>query len=479
MRRSSLAAALVVAGLLSACSMIPEYQQPRAPVDTAWPQGEAYPTTRTNGAADVGWQKFFLDPELQQLIGLALENNRDLRVAALKVEAYRAQYQIQRADLFPSISLDGSGKRQRLPADLSSSGKTATSSQYSVGLGVSSYELDFFGRVRSLEQAALETYLSGEEAQRSAQLSLTASVANAWLTLRSDQAMLKLSRETIRAYVESLQLIRHRLKSGTASELDVQQARTAVDSAQSAQAKYLRLVAQDANNLQLLIGTSLPADLKAGEPIESSILADLPVGLPAEVVQRRPDIQEAEHRLKSANANIGAARAAFFPSITLTASAGSASSELSSLFDGGQGAWSFIPTINLPIFNSGRLAANLDYSRVQKDINVAEYEKTIQVAFREVSDGLAARKTYRSQLIAENYLVKDSQIYLALAVRRYQAGVDSYLTVLDAQRSLYSAQQQQTNSRLAQLAAEISLYKALGGGGWSNSVSDSGATEGG
>jgi outer membrane protein, multidrug efflux system len=464
MHYSSLTVALLTAGLLGACSMMPEYQQPSAPIEAVWPSGEAYPNTRRDADGDIAWQSFFVDAQLRQLIALALEHNRDLRTAALNVEAYRALYQIQRADLFPSLGLDAGAVRQRLPADLSSTGQTATTSQYTVGLGVTAYELDFFGRVRSLEQAALESYLGEQEAQRSVQLSLTASVATAWLTLRCDQAQLKLARETLRADVESLQLIRLRFKSGTASELDVRQARTAVDSAQSTQAQYLRLVAQDANNLQLLIGTSLPTDLAAAEVDDDSILAELPVGLPASVVARRPDIRQAEHRLKSANANIGAARAAFFPTITLTASAGSASSELSSLFSGGQGAWSFVPSISLPIFNSGRLAANLDYSRVQKDINVAAYEKAIQVAFREVADGLAARKTYRAQLTAEAELVKDSQGYLALAEQRYRTGVDSYLTVLDAQRSLYGAQQQQINSRSLQLAAEISLYKALGGG---------------
>ena len=466
MRYSSLTTALLAAGLVAACSMIPEYQQPNAPVAAAWPSGEAYPNTSQNGEADIAWQSFFLDAQLRQLIGLALEHNRDLRTAALNVDAYRALYRIQRADLFPSLGVDGGAVRQRLPADLSSTGQAATTSQYTVGLGVAAYELDFFGRVRSLEHAALESYLGEQEAQRSVQLSLTASVATAWLTLRNDLAQLKLARETLRAYVESLQLTRHRLKSGTASELDVRQARTAVDSAQSTQARYLRLVAQDANNLQLLIGTSLPPDPAPVEVDESAMLAELPVGLPATVIERRPDIRQAEHRLKSANANIGAARAAFLPSITLTAAAGSASSELSNLFAGGQGAWSFIPTITVPIFNSGRLAANLDYSRVQKDINVAAYEKAIQVAFREVADGLAARKTYRAQLVAEAELVKDSQSYLDLAEQRYRAGVDSYLTVLDAQRSLYGALQQQINSRSLQLAAEISLYKALGGGGW-------------
>lgn len=466
MRISSLTTALLAAGLLGACSMIPVYQPPSPPIEAVWPSGEAYPNTDRDGAADIAWQSFFVDAQLRRLIALALEHNRDLRSAALNVEAYRALYQIQRADLFPSLGANGGAVRQRLPADLSSTGQAETTSQYTVGLGIAAYELDFFGRVRSLEQAALASYLGEQEAQRSVQLSLTASVANAWLTWRADQAQLKLARETLRADVESLQLIRHRFKSGTASELDLRQARTAVDAAQSTQAKYLRLVAQDANNLQLLVGASLPPDLKAGELDAEVILAELPVGLPASVIERRPDIRQAEQRLKSANANIGAARAAFFPNITLTAAAGSASSELSNLFAGGQGAWSFVPSISLPIFNSGRLAANLDYARVQKDINVAAYEKAIQVAFREVADGLAARKTYRAQLAAEAELVKDSQSYLALAEQRYRAGVDNYLTVLDAQRSLYGAQQQQIASRSLQLAAEISLYKALGGGGW-------------
>ncbi len=472
MRMRSLITALAMGGMLQACSMMPTYEQPAAPTPSAWPQGEAYaPANGGEGMAvvDIGWRDFFRDPALQHLIGMALDNNRDLRTAALRVDAYRAQYRIQRAALFPALDIDGGGTRQRLPADLSGTGYSRTSGNYSIGFGVTAYELDLFGRVRSLEQQALEEYFASEETRRSTQLTLVSDVATAWLTLRSDTALLELTRDTLRAYEESLALIVLRNEAGTASLLDVTQARSAVEGARSQEAQYLRLIALDTSALQWLVGASLPDELVSGSkkaPIEESLLAEIPVGLPADVMQRRPDILAAEHRLKGANANIGAARAAFFPSVTLTASAGTASNELSGLFDAGSGAWSFIPKINIPIFNAGRLRANLDYAEIQKDINVAEYEKTIQTAFREVSDGLAARKTYRQQLQAEYDLVNTNRQYLDLADRRYRAGVDNYLTVLDAQRELFTAEQQRIRSRLNQLNGEIALYKALGGGDW-------------
>ncbi|MDT3671045.1 MAG: efflux transporter outer membrane subunit [Aromatoleum sp.] len=462
-----LGTALALSGALGACSMIPAYERPAAPTPAAWPTGDAYGAAATDmDARPLGWEAFFRAPELQELIRVALDNNRDLRAAALRVEAYRAQYRIQRSDRFPSVNVDGSGTRQRLPADLSMNGETSTSSQYSVGLGVAAYELDFFGRVRSLEQTALEAYLAQEASQRALRLSLTADVATAWLNLRTDQAQLGLVRDTLKAYEGSLYLIQRRFDAGAASELEVRQARSAVDAARAQEAQFLRRVAQDANGLQVLLGAPVPRT-EAGEGVPGTdLLADLPVGLPAEVLQRRPDILAAEHRLRSANANIGAARAAFFPSISLTAAAGTASSELSGLFDGGSGFWTFMPQIRLPIFNAGRLAASLDYAELQKDIAVADYEKAIQVAFREVSDGLAARQTFTSQLKAEQDLVDTNRRYLELADQRYRAGVESYLTVLDAQRTLLGARQQQLGSRLAQLSSEIALYKALGGGDW-------------
>ncbi|WP_407315317.1 AdeC/AdeK/OprM family multidrug efflux complex outer membrane factor [Pseudomonas sp. nanlin1] len=462
----SLLSLAVAAFVLGGCSLIPDYQQPAAPVAAQYPQGPAYNPAQAAdiAAAEQGWRHFFNDPALQQLIQASLENNRDLRVAALNIEAYRAQYRIQRADLFPAISADASGTRQRTPADLSQTGRTNISSQYSATLGVSSYELDLFGRVRSLSEQALETYLSSEEARRSTQISLVASVANAYFTWQADQALLKLTQDTLQTFEQSLKLTSRSAEVGVSSALDLAQARTSVESARVSLATYQRQVAQDQNNLVLLLGTGLPDNLAKPQPLDAELLASLPAGLPSDLLTRRPDILEAEHALKASNANIGAARAAFFPSITLTANAGTSSSDLSGLFNAGSGSWLFTPSISLPIFNAGNLRASLDYSKIQKDINVANYEKAIQTAFQEVSDGLAARKTYVDQLQAQRDSVQANQDYYRLAERRYRIGVDSNLTFLDAQRSLFSAQQSQITDRLSQLTSEVNLYKALGGG---------------
>ena len=458
---------LALAVALGGCSLIPDYQRPAAPVQVDWPQGEAYPSTAEGGVGAVapGWQAFFRDPALQRLIGVALDNNRDLRQAALNVEAYRALHRIQRAELFPSVDAGAAGTRQRLPDDLSPSGESGIHSQYDVSLGVA-YELDLFGRLRSLERSALEEYLATAEAQRSVQIALVGDVATAYLTWRTDQAQLALTRSTLDSYTKSLRLIEASQEVGTASALDVRQARSLVEQARVQQALYTRQVAQDVNALQLLLGSAVPGDLAQGSGLDDQLLAELPAGVPADLLLQRPDIRAAEQRLRAANADIGAARAAFFPSIRLTAAAGTASRELDGLFDGGSGIWSFVPQINVPIFTAGRLKANLDYAKVQKDINVAQYERSIQGAFREVADGLAARGTYGEQLQAQRDLVDNNREYYQLARQRYDEGVDNYLAVLDAQRELFAAQQQLHSDRLRQLSSEVALYKALGGG-WS------------
>ncbi|MCS3511929.1 MULTISPECIES: AdeC/AdeK/OprM family multidrug efflux complex outer membrane factor [Pseudomonas] len=463
----SLLSLAVTAFVLSGCSLIPDYQRPEAPVAAQFPQGPAYsPAQAPNqAAAEQGWKQFFHDPALQQLIKTALENNRDLRVAALNIDAYAAQYQIQRADLFPAVSATGSGSRSRTPAKLSQTGESTITSQYSAGLGISSYELDLFGRVRSLSEEALQKYFATEEARRSTQISLVASVATAYLTWQADKELLKLTQDTLGAYEQSFKLTSRSNEVGVASALDLSQARTSVENARVALARYTRQVAQDENNLTLLLGTGLPANI-ASKPLSDDLLSEVPAGLPSDLLQRRPDIVQAEYNLKAANANIGAARAAFFPSITLTASAGTASPTLGGLFKGGSGTWSFAPQINIPIFNAGSLRASLDYSKIQKEINVANYEKAIQTGFQEVSDGLAARETYKQQLDAQRGFVAANQDYYRLAERRYRIGVDSNLTFLDAQRQLFSAQQSLITDRLAQLTSEVTLYKALGGG-WS------------
>jgi multidrug efflux system outer membrane protein len=455
-----------MAWMLGGCSLIPEYQRPAAPVPVQYPQGGVYSLAQAGAVAvKPDWQQLFHDPALQQLIGAALANNRDLRVAALNVQAFQAQYRIQRADLFPAISASGAGKRQKVPGALTGTGKSAITSNYSATLGLSAYELDLFGRVRSLSEQAMLTYLGTEEARRSAQLSLVANVANAYLTWRADQELLTLAQQTLAANDHSWQLTRRSKTAGKASALDVVQARTAVESTRASVARYERQVAQDVNNLALLVGGPVDENLPS-RPLADDLVARVPAGLPSDLLQRRPDILQAEYQLQAANANIGAARAAFFPSVTLTANAGSTSKELSGLFKGGAGTWTFQPQINLPIFNAGSLRASLDYAKLQKDITVAQYEKSIQTAFQEVADGLAARQTFNDQLDAQRDFVAANQAYYDLAQHRYRSGVDSNLTFLDAQRSLFSSQQALIVDRLAQLVAEVNLYTALGGA-WS------------
>ena len=457
---------LAIALGLSGCSMAPKYEQPEAAAPQSWPQGMAYDRNKavTEGVTPLHWQEFFVHDSLQQLIELALDNNRDLRQSALNVEAYRALYRIQRSELFPAVGVGGGGNRQRLPADLSPTAQSGVSSQYDVSLGVSAWELDIFGRLRDLKGAALERYLAMENTRHAVQTALIGDIANAWLTWNTDYALLELTRATLETYRESLVMVEESHAAGISSALDVRQARSLVEQARVQMALYTRQLAQDRNALQLLIGAPIPGNLLYGTDLDSPMLAELPIGLPSDVLQQRPDIRAAEHRLRAANADIGAARAAFFPSISLTASAGTASSELSGLFDSGSEAWSFMPRINLPIFTAGRLKANLEYSEIQRDINVAAYEQAIQSAFREVSDGLAARGTFDDQVQAQSDLVTATSEYNEMAQQRYDEGVDNYLAVLDARRELFASQQQLLTYRLQQLSSEVALYRALGGG---------------
>ena len=457
---------LAIALGLSGCSMAPKYEQPEAAAPQSWPQGMAYDRNKavTEGVTPLHWQEFFVHDSLQQLIELALDNNRDLRQSALNVEAYRALYRIQRSELFPAVGVGGGGNRQRLPADLSPTAQSGVSSQYDVSLGVSAWELDIFGRLRDLKGAALERYLAMENTRHAVQTALIGDIANAWLTWNTDHALLELTRATLETYRESLVMVEESHAAGISSALDVRQARSLVEQARVQMALYTRQLAQDRNALQLLVGAPIPGNLLYGTDLDSPMLAELPIGLPSDVLQQRPDIRAAEHRLRAANADIGAARAAFFPSISLTASAGTASSELSGLFDSGSEAWSFMPRINLPIFTAGRLKANLEYSEIQRDINVAAYEQAIQSAFREVSDGLAARGTFDDQVQAQSDLVTATSEYNEMAQQRYDEGVDNYLAVLDARRELFASQQQLLTYRLQQLSSEVALYRALGGG---------------
>ena len=456
--------------LASGCSLAPNYQRPDLPVADAWPQNTPEPSTRAtfSGAAQadlVGWRDFFTDPTLQTLLSMALENNRDLRVAVFNIQKARAQYRIQWADLVPHVNATGAGQVQRSLNPLSPTPDTAISRQYSSSFGLSTYEVDLFGRVQSLSDAALERYLATEEARRSAQIALLGEVAGAYLTLVADRERLNIAKETLTSQQASYNMIKQRYDSGVSSELDLKQAQTSVDSARVDIARYTGQLAKDTNALSLLVGAPLPASLSLAQSLDAlPVWQEVPVGMPSEALLNRPDIRQYEHQLKAANANIGAARAKFFPSITLTAAAGVASNEFSRLFDSGLGTWSFLPTINLPIFTAGQNLANLRVSEAERDIAVAEYEKAIQNAFREVADALDQRSTLSEQLTAQDSLLKATTDTYKLSTARYEKGIDSYLGVLDSQRSMYAAQINLITVRAARDMNLINLYKALGGG---------------
>ncbi|HZV82450.1 MAG TPA: AdeC/AdeK/OprM family multidrug efflux complex outer membrane factor [Geobacteraceae bacterium] len=456
--------------LLAGCNtMAPKYTQPTAPVPAEWPVGPAYQAEAAKPApkpvADIPWREYYVDGQLQKLIELALKNNRDLRVAALNIERSRAQYQIRRAELFPNVDASAVGSFAGVSKDLSRSGQTETINEYTVGLGVSSYELDLFGRVRSLKDQALEQYLATEQAQQSVQISLVSEVAFSYLTLAADRERLKVARETLASQQSSYQLTKRRFDAGVSSALDLNQAQTSVDAARVDIARYNTLLAQDENLLRLVVGSSLPAELLPSSLTENlTVMKDVAPGLPSEVLLRRPDILRAENLLKGANANIGAARAAFFPRITLTSTVGFSSDELARLFTGDTFVWTFAPRITLPIFDAGSNQANLTVTEVDRDIAVAQYEKAIQTAFREVADGLALRGTIDEQLSAQQSLTDATSESHKLSLARYDKGVDSYLQVLDSQRALYAAQQNLIGVRLARLSNQVTLYRVLGGG---------------
>jgi multidrug efflux system outer membrane protein len=461
-RLSLVAAALVLAGC---ASMAPPYERPAAPVAAAYPATLASLPGTGERANEIEWQRFFADARLKTLIELALQNNRDLRVAALSIERARAQYGVQRADRLPT--LNGVASLTRQP-----NADGDQTSLYQVGVAVSSYELDFFGRVRSLSDAALGQYLATEEGRKAAQISLIGAVARGYLAVQADDELLALTRQTLSTRDESLKLTQLRFDNGVASELDVQQSRSLIESARATLAQLQRQRELDENALVLLVGQPLPTDLPAGTRLVDATLGnDLGAGLPSDLLTQRPDLLQAEQTLRSANANIGAARAAFFPRITLTGSAGTASSELSGLFRGGSGAWTFLPQITLPIFDAGRNKANLDYSNANRDIAVAQYEKAVQTAFREVADALAGRATLGEQLRAQQAQADAEGARFKLSDLRYRNGVASYLDLLDAQRALFAAQQAAVQVRLAQLQNQVSLYQALGGG-WKQAAAD-------
>jgi len=439
---------------------MPRYLRPEAPVSSQWPKG-GQPDSASVAATSIGWAKFFSDPRLHKLIELALNNNRDLRVASLNVELLSAQYRIGLAQAFPTILAEGNGLREK---EIVPGGGTIKGGQYSLTLGVTAYELDLFGRVRSLKKQALETYFATQEAQRSAQISLVAQVAIQYLTQRALQEQLIETKETLRSTESNYNLIKASYGFGNSSLLDVSSAEVEVQTAHANLFNYQREYDQAEDALVLLIGEPIPSDLPAGEPFNSQkVLEDISAGLPSDLIERRPDILEAEHQLKAANANIGAARAAFFPKILLTGSGGIATAKLTDLFTGSS-VWSFAPEISMPIFDAGANAASLDAAKISKSIQVAQYEKAIQVAFQEVADALTARASYNDQLDAQEALVKAQKQRYDLANVRYHNGIDSYLTVLTAQQDLYTAEQNLIQIQFARLSNLITLYQALGGG---------------
>lgn len=455
---------------LAACStMAPEYSQPAAMVATKWPEGLNHKSETARDlprpVAEIPWREFYLDPKLRKVIALALDNNRDLRVAVLNMKRYQALYQIRRSDLMPKVDASASATIQRIPEDLSSTGRAMTTDQYNVGLGLVSYELDIFGRVQSLKGQALEQYLGTEQGARSVQISLVSQISGAWLTLAADRERLKLAKATLASQQESYQLIQRRYDAGISSSLDLQQGIITVETARVDIARYTALVAQDENFLNFLVGTQVPPELlpqKLSETITA--LKDIYPGTPSDVLLQRPDILQAEAQLKGANANIGAARAAFFPRITLVSSVGFGSDELAGLFKGGSFAWSFAPRISLPIFDGGRNKANLKVAEVDRDIFVAQYEKAIQSAFREVADALAQRSTIDEQVAAQQTLTNATAERYHLSQARFDKGVDSHLNVLDSQRTFYSAQQGLITARQSRMVNMVTLYKTLGGG---------------
>jgi multidrug efflux system outer membrane protein len=461
MKRPQWIITTLAASVLAACSMAPSYERPVAPVAQGWKAAGA----GEYNAAELGWREYFAEERLQRLITLALENNRDLRVATANIDKARAQYQVQRAAQLPAINATGGESATRTPAQLSTTGQDRVSRQYSAGIGMASWELDFFGRIQSLKDQALAQYLATEEARNSTQISLIAELANAWLTLAADRERQKFSQATLDAQRNTLNLAQRRFDVGTSSGLDLAQARAALEAARVDVARYAALVEQDFNAVTLLTGGEVPAELlPLALPERVTQAAELPAGLPAETLLKRPDVRAAEQQLIAANANIGAARAAFFPRISLTASTGFASPSLEGLLSGDNRTWSFAPQISIPIFAGGANIANLDAAKASQRAQLATYEKTLQSAFRDVADALAQRATIGEQLEAQQALSQAYSDALRLTQARYDKGVSNYVLVLDAQRSDYSAQQNLITTRLAREQNRVELYKQLGGG---------------
>lgn len=459
--------ALAGALALDGCSLAPRYKAPSLPVATAYPADtRMQPNATTEGriAAETAWRDYFVDPHLRALIARALDNSRDLKIAVLRVAEARAAFGIQRADQLPTIAATANGSRARVPGDLNMSGQSIVGSQYQVGAGLATWELDFWGRVRNLKDAALENYLATDEARRAVTLSLIAQVADSYLALRELDERIALARQTIASREESLRIFKRRFEVGAIAKMDLVQVEVLLQQAQTLAAQLEQGRAVLAHALTLLVGSPLPP-LPENTGLSDDVVArELRVGLPSDLLLQRPDIVAAEHQLRAAHANIGAARAAFFPRITLTGSAGTASAGLDGLFDSGSRAWSFMPSLSLPIFDAGRNRANLDLAEVRRDLAVTNYEKTVQAAFRDVSDALSARHWLTEQVrIAQATLAAQTE-RARLSQLRYDNGSAPYFEVLDAQRELLTAEQQLVQTHRALLSSRVSLYAALGGG---------------
>lgn len=467
--------ASVMAATLTGCmSMAPDYVRPQAPVPEAYPAmtGEQ---DRPVADAALAWRDFFTDPVLQQLIVAALEHNHDLRLALLRVEEARAAFGIQRSERVPDLGVAGQAARSRLPADLGPAGRSMVGSEYRVEVGLTSWELDLWGRVRSLEQAALESWLATEAAGRAVHIALLAQVANTYLGLRELEQRVTVTRETVRSRERSYQIFQRRYAAGATAKLEVTQVLTLLTQAQVLLAQLEQEHAVQTNALRQLAGDRAVSLLQQHSLVSAVALAELEPGLPSALLTSRPDIMAAEHRLRAANANIGAARAAYFPRIALTGSFGSASSELNGLFESGSKAWAFAPTVSLPIFDGGRRRASLEMTRVRRDMAVTEYQDTIQTAFREVADALAGYHWLTEQLAAR-LQARDAQAErIRLAQLRYDNGSAAYLEVLDAQRDLLDAEQQLASTERALLSSQVALYRALGGGSQPEQPSSAGS----
>ncbi|MCD2511724.1 efflux transporter outer membrane subunit [Acidovorax sp. D4N7] len=468
-RLHGLACAAAVAAALTGCAnFAPPHATPAGMVPAEVGLGGA-PAQATPAALDAAQALAWVQsPGLREALALALSNNRDLRVAVANIERARAQYGVAQADLLPSVSANAQANRNRTAADLTNTGRSATNTQYTAQLAMTSYEIDFWGRVRNLNEAALQAFLQTGENQRNVQLTLMADVANAWLTLAADQARLSLAEQTLGARRQSFALTERMHELGSTSGLVLEQNRTTVDAARADVASFNSQVERDRNLLQLLVGgplpaSALPAPLQLTSTTPAAALLPLPVPLPSSVLLERPDVRAAEMQLRAANANIGAARAALFPTISLTASVGTGSNELSGLFGSGNGTWSFVPLVRLPIFDGGRNRANVAVAEASQQVALAQYEKAVQTAFRETADALADRAQWAERLDAQASLVASTRRTFELSDARFRSGVDNYLSVLDAQRSLYAAQQTQISLQLQEQINRVTLVKVLGG----------------